>query len=101
MDIKDGLEIVHHADLPARSGLGSSSTFTVGMLHALNTYKGQIHTSMREHTSKHISLSLYIYIYRERERERHTCSDWRKLIRKNSQVTSEQVVSFSFLFVRR
>lgn len=42
MDIKDGLEIVHHADLPARSGLGSSSTFTVGMLHALNAYKGQI-----------------------------------------------------------
>ena len=42
LGIKDGLEIVHHADLPARSGLGSSSTFTVGMLHALNTYKGKI-----------------------------------------------------------
>jgi len=31
----DGLEIHHDADLPARSGLGSSSAFTVGLLHAL------------------------------------------------------------------
>lgn len=37
-----GLEIVHHADLPARSGLGSSSTFTVGMLHALNALHGKM-----------------------------------------------------------
>src|SRR5258708_968541 len=33
--ITDGLEIHHDADLPARSGLGSSSSFTVGLLHAL------------------------------------------------------------------
>jgi D-glycero-alpha-D-manno-heptose-7-phosphate kinase len=33
--INDGLEIHHDADLPARSGLGSSSAFTVGLLHAL------------------------------------------------------------------
>lgn len=35
LKIKNPLDIVHHADLPARSGLGSSSTFTVGLLHAL------------------------------------------------------------------
>ncbi len=35
MKVSEGLEVVHNADLPARSGLGSSSTFTVGMLHAL------------------------------------------------------------------
>ena len=35
LDIDQGIEIVHNADLPARSGLGSSSTFTVGLLHAL------------------------------------------------------------------
>ena len=34
LNISKGLEIVHNADLPARSGLGSSSTFTVGMFHA-------------------------------------------------------------------
>jgi D-glycero-alpha-D-manno-heptose-7-phosphate kinase len=35
MGIQDGLEIHHDADLPARSGLGSSSSFTVGLLNAL------------------------------------------------------------------
>jgi len=33
--IVDGLEIHHDADLPARSGLGSSSAFTVGLLNSL------------------------------------------------------------------
>jgi D-glycero-alpha-D-manno-heptose-7-phosphate kinase len=39
-----GVDIVHHADLPARSGLGSSSTFTVGLLHALYALKHQMPT---------------------------------------------------------
>ena len=38
----DGLEIHHDADLPARSGLGSSSAFTVGLIKALTANKGQI-----------------------------------------------------------
>jgi D-glycero-alpha-D-manno-heptose-7-phosphate kinase len=37
LNVENGLEIVHNADLPAQSGLGSSSTFTVGLLHALHT----------------------------------------------------------------
>lgn len=32
---QSGLEVVHNSDLPAQSGLGSSSAFTVGMLNAL------------------------------------------------------------------
>ncbi|MFJ9451907.1 kinase [Herbaspirillum sp. NPDC101397] len=36
-----GLEIHHDGDLPARSGLGSSSSFTVGMVHALATMEGR------------------------------------------------------------
>ncbi|MGE0642062.1 MAG: kinase [Nitrospira sp.] len=35
MGISDGLEIHHDGDLPARTGLGSSSSFTVGLLHSL------------------------------------------------------------------
>src|SRR3954471_4569337 len=31
-----GLEIHHVGDLPARSGMGSSSAFTVGLLHAMH-----------------------------------------------------------------
>lgn len=42
--IKDGIELVHNADLPAQSGLGSSSTFTVGLINALHTLKKEIAT---------------------------------------------------------
>jgi D-glycero-alpha-D-manno-heptose-7-phosphate kinase len=35
LNISDGLEIHHDGDLPARTGLGSSSSFTVGLLHTL------------------------------------------------------------------
>jgi D-glycero-alpha-D-manno-heptose-7-phosphate kinase len=41
---KDGVEIHHDGDLPARSGLGSSSSFTVGLVNALEALN-----------SKHIS----------------------------------------------
>ncbi len=44
LNIQDGLEIVHNADLPAQSGLGSSSTFTVGMLHTLHTLQNYMPT---------------------------------------------------------
>jgi len=37
LGINRGFEVTHTADLPAQSGLGSSSTFTVGMLHAFHT----------------------------------------------------------------
>ena len=37
-----GIEIHHEGDLPARSGMGSSSSFTVGLLHALYALQGQM-----------------------------------------------------------
>ena len=42
MKISEGVEIHHDGDLPARSGLGSSSSFTVGFLHALYALKQQM-----------------------------------------------------------
>ena len=45
LGIDEGFEINHAGDLPARSGLGSSSAFTVGMLNALHVLK-------REHVPK-------------------------------------------------
>lgn len=42
MKIRQGLEIHHDGDLPARSGLGSSSAFTVGLLNALYALKGKM-----------------------------------------------------------
>ena len=36
-----GLSISHDGDLPARSGMGSSSSFTVGLLNALHALEGR------------------------------------------------------------
>lgn len=41
MNCNRGLEIHHDGDLPARSGLGSSSSFTVGLLNALKALEGR------------------------------------------------------------
>jgi len=37
-----GVEIQHNSDLPAMSGLGSSSAFSVGLLHSLYALKGKM-----------------------------------------------------------
>ena len=39
-----GIEMVHTSDIPAKSGIASSSAFTVGFLHALHGLNGQIVT---------------------------------------------------------
>ena len=39
MGIENAIEIVSMADIPAGTGLGSSSSYTVGLLHALHTMK--------------------------------------------------------------
>ena len=40
-NVNKGLEIHHNGDLPARAGLGSSSSFTVGLVHALKALDGK------------------------------------------------------------
>ena len=44
LGVENGLEVVHAGDLPAQSGLGSSSTFTVGLLNALHGLKNYMPT---------------------------------------------------------
>ena len=39
--LTQGIEITSIADIPSGTGLGSSSSFTVGLLHALYAYKGE------------------------------------------------------------
>ena len=46
---KYGLEIIHSADLPAMSGLGASSAFTVSLINLM-------------HSSKLSSLAFFLYI---------------------------------------
>jgi D-glycero-alpha-D-manno-heptose-7-phosphate kinase len=42
LGIDDGVEILHVADLPARTGLGTSSAFTVGLLLGLYALKNRM-----------------------------------------------------------
>jgi len=42
LDIKQGIDVHHVGDLPSRSGMGSSSAFTVGLLRALYALKGRM-----------------------------------------------------------
>ena len=42
LNVDGGIEIHHQADLPAKSGLGSSSAFTVGLINALTGLKGEV-----------------------------------------------------------
>ncbi len=58
----EGIEIHHDGDLPARSGLGSSSAFTVGLINALRAMQGQ-------HISKEELGALAIHIEQEVIRE--------------------------------
>ena len=39
MGVQKGVSVVYEGDLPARTGIGSSSSFTVGLLNALHAYK--------------------------------------------------------------
>lgn len=41
LGLKEHLEIVSAADVPAETGLGSSGSFTVGLLHALHAFKDE------------------------------------------------------------
>jgi D-glycero-alpha-D-manno-heptose-7-phosphate kinase len=40
--VDEGVEVQHYGDLPARSGMGSSSSFTVGLLNVVRAHRGQI-----------------------------------------------------------
>ena len=41
MGFEHGLDITHHGDLPNRTGIGSSSSFSVSLLHGLAALKNQ------------------------------------------------------------
>lgn len=68
VQIQEGLEIHCDADLPARSGLGSSSSFVVGLLNSLH--------ALKNHKMTHKELALEsIRIEQEILRESVGCQD--------------------------
>lgn len=68
MPPKTGLELHYDADLPARAGLGSSSAFTVGLLHAMKALDGKM-------ASKKELSDLAIHVEQERLKEHVGCQD--------------------------
>lgn len=47
LKMSEGIELHHDGDLPARTGLGSSSSFTVGLLHVLYGLTGRMPSKMQ------------------------------------------------------
>ena len=47
LGIRDGIEIHHDGDLPKMTGLGTSSSFAVGLLHALHALRGEFRSKMQ------------------------------------------------------
>jgi D-glycero-alpha-D-manno-heptose-7-phosphate kinase len=68
MGVTEGLELHHDSDIPARSGMGSSSSFMVGLLHALHTLGGQ-------HVDKTTLATEAIHIEQEMIKENVGCQD--------------------------
>lgn len=68
LNIQEGVEIHHDGDLPARTGLGSSSSFTVGLLNSLYALKGVMPT--KERLAKEA-----IYVEQEMIKENVGCQD--------------------------
>ena len=68
LKVAEGLEIHHDADLPARSGIGSSSSFTVGLLSA-------VHALRRRYVDAGDLAREAIYIEQDVLRESVGCQD--------------------------
>lgn len=47
LPVEGGVEIHYAGDLPARTGLGTSSSFTVGLLHAIHALRGEMVSSRK------------------------------------------------------
>jgi D-glycero-alpha-D-manno-heptose-7-phosphate kinase len=68
MHVNKGVEIHYDADLPAKSGLGSSSAFTVGLLNSLYALKGKA-------VSKKRLADDAVYVEQKKLRENVGCQD--------------------------
>ena len=68
LGIDGGIEIHYVTNLPARTGLGSSSSATVGLLHALHAFKGEM-------VSREQLAAEAVHVEQELIQERVGCQD--------------------------
>ncbi len=73
LKIERNLEIHYIGDLPARTGLGSSSSFTVGLLHALHALKGEI-VSREQLAEEAVHVEQQIIKERVGVQDQYTCA---------------------------
>lgn len=73
LNIKRNLEIHYIGDLPARTGLGSSSSFTVGLLHALYALEGKM-VSRRQLAEEAVHVEQEIIKERVGVQDQFTCA---------------------------
>jgi D-glycero-alpha-D-manno-heptose-7-phosphate kinase len=68
MKYDNGIDITHHGDLPNRTGIGSSSSFTVSLLHGLSALQN------KSITKRQLALDA-IYLEQELLKEAVGCQD--------------------------
>lgn len=73
LNLNGGVEINYVGDLPARTGLGSSSSFTVGLLHALHAFKGEL-VSHRQLASEAVYVEQEMIKERVGVQDQYTCA---------------------------
>lgn len=67
-NLPEGISVIHDGDIPARSGIGSSSAFTVGLLNSMFALTGR-------HASKRLLAETAIHIEQDLIRETVGCQD--------------------------
>ena len=70
---KMGLELIYNADLPAKTGLGSSSAFSVSLIHTLNCLNNKL-ISKREIAFEAINLEQNILKEHVGSQDQFTCA---------------------------
>lgn len=73
LGINRGVEISIVSDLPARTGLGSSSCFTVGLLHALHAFKGEV-VSKEQLAAEAVHVEREMIVERVGLQDQYSCS---------------------------
>ena len=80
-NIKDGLEIHYDGDLPARSGMGSSSVFVVGLLNLFNNInKKKIENEMLAKQSIHFEQKVLKEVVGSQDQIAASCGGFNKII---------------------
>ena len=94
LDIDNGLELHYDGDLPGRSGLGTSSAFTVGLLNALYAYQGQKISQHRLTTeSIHIEQNLIGETVGSQDQTNAAYGGFNKIrFKQNGEITVEPVI---------